>query len=163
MVAQTNTVQQRPCTKRHPRTRVSFNFANDLLSGATQKSTPFMWQETSNQYGASSSHAQYYAQPPPGPTQPIPLQFFAPTTSTDPSNFYPGARSSLEGNLGAQGPISQHGQPPGYGGNIQAVGGWWTAFGTGGFEGEPPLLEGEAVAPISVMCVFIHDTANICI
>jgi hypothetical protein len=32
---------------------------------------------------------------------------------------------------------------PGYGGNIQTVGGWWTAFGTGGFEGEPPLLEGR--------------------
>ncbi|KAE9411410.1 Yip1-domain-containing protein [Gymnopus androsaceus JB14] len=30
---------------------------------------------------------------------------------------------------------------PAYGGNIQPVGGWWTAFGTGGFEGEPPLLE----------------------
>jgi len=29
----------------------------------------------------------------------------------------------------------------GFGGNIQPVGGWWTAFGTGGFEGEPPLLE----------------------
>ncbi|EIN11320.1 Yip1-domain-containing protein [Punctularia strigosozonata HHB-11173 SS5] len=30
---------------------------------------------------------------------------------------------------------------PQYGGNIQPVGPWWTAFGTGGFEGEPPLLE----------------------
>jgi len=30
----------------------------------------------------------------------------------------------------------------GFGGNIQASpGGWWSAFGTGGFEGEPPLLE----------------------
>jgi hypothetical protein len=28
-----------------------------------------------------------------------------------------------------------------YGGTIQQPGGWWTAFGTGGFEGEPPLLE----------------------
>ncbi|KAF8271517.1 hypothetical protein EI94DRAFT_1720299 [Lactarius quietus] len=29
----------------------------------------------------------------------------------------------------------------GYTGSIQPAGGWWTAFGTGGFEGEPPLLE----------------------
>jgi len=28
-----------------------------------------------------------------------------------------------------------------YGGTIQQPGGWWTAFGTGGFEGEPPLLQ----------------------
>ncbi|KDQ57524.1 hypothetical protein JAAARDRAFT_130293 [Jaapia argillacea MUCL 33604] len=37
--------------------------------------------------------------------------------------------------------MSQHGAAPAYGGNIQPTGGWWTAFGTGGFEGEPPLLE----------------------
>jgi hypothetical protein len=30
----------------------------------------------------------------------------------------------------------------GYGGNIVAVGPWWTAFGPGGVEGELPLLEG---------------------
>jgi hypothetical protein len=29
-----------------------------------------------------------------------------------------------------------------FGGNIQPAGGWLSAFGTGGFEGEPPLLEG---------------------
>jgi len=28
-----------------------------------------------------------------------------------------------------------------FGGNIQPAGGWLSAFGTGGFEGEPPLLE----------------------
>lgn len=43
--------------------------------------------------------------------------------------------------MGAQGPMGQHSDTSGYGGNIQPVGGWWTAFGTGGFEGEPPLLE----------------------
>jgi len=41
----------------------------------------------------------------------------------------------------ASGSMAQHGPSPGYGGNIQIQGGWWTAFGTGGFEGEPPLLE----------------------
>lgn len=40
------------------------------------------------------------------------------------------------GTMGANGAAS------GFGGNIQPVGPWWTAFGTGGLEGEPPLLEG---------------------
>ncbi len=44
--------------------------------------------------------------------------------------------------MGLQGSIGHSGIAPGYGGNIQPAGGWWTAFGTGGFEGEPPLLEG---------------------
>jgi hypothetical protein len=41
-----------------------------------------------------------------------------------------------------------------FSGNIQAQQGggpWWTAFGTGGFEGEPPLLEGMSPC-ISVSC-----------
>jgi hypothetical protein len=46
--------------------------------------------------------------------------------------------------MGAQVPIGQGGAVPAFGGNIQQQpGGWWTAFGTGGFEGEPPLLEGK--------------------
>lgn len=48
----------------------------------------------------------------------------------------------MQGSI-AQGPGSVGG--PGYAaGNMAQVpsGGWWTAFGTGGFEGEPPLLEG---------------------
>jgi len=42
--------------------------------------------------------------------------------------------------MGAQGSMAG-GASPGFGGNIQQVGPWWTAFGTGGLEGEPPLLE----------------------
>jgi len=45
-----------------------------------------------------------------------------------------------------------------FGGNIQPqqVGGpWWTAFGTGGFEGEPPLLEG--LSSFSVFCRMLHS------
>ena len=38
----------------------------------------------------------------------------------------------------------------GYTGSIQPAGGWWTAFGTGGFEGEPPLLEGACAVVTSV-------------
>ncbi|KAI0051791.1 Yip1-domain-containing protein [Auriscalpium vulgare] len=92
-----------------------------------------MWQDTSASYAPSSSQNAYYHQP--AAPQNAPLQFY------DQSSFYPGSRSSLEGNVGAQGNIAQPGATGGFGGNIQPAGGWWTAFGTGGFEGEPPLLE----------------------
>jgi protein YIPF5/7 len=102
-----------------------------------------MWQDNSNGYGASSSQNPYYAQPLVPET---PLQFYAPSGSPDPNTFYPGSRPSLDGHVvGAQGTISQQGVVPGYGGNIQSAGGWWTAFGTAGFDGEPPLLEGRKV------------------
>ncbi|KAJ6499232.1 Yip1-domain-containing protein [Mycena sanguinolenta] len=96
-----------------------------------------MWQDSGNPYGASSSQQpQYYAQP-----QGAPLQFYAPQPPVgDPNAFYPGTRQNLDGNMGAQGSIVQD-RASGFGGNIQTTGGWWTAFGTGGFEGEPPLLE----------------------
>ena len=99
-----------------------------------------MWQDNSAAYGASSSQNQYYPQQPVAPQPGVPLQFYAPSPVG--STFYSGSRSSLEGHVGAQGSIQAGGVPPGYGGNIQPAGGWWTAFGTGGFEGEPPLLEG---------------------
>ncbi|KAF5393265.1 hypothetical protein D9757_000623 [Collybiopsis confluens] len=89
-----------------------------------------MWQD--NSYSSSSSQNAYY---PPQNTA-NPLQFYSPGT-VDP-NFYPGSRPSLEGNM-AQGAQASSG--PAYVGNIQPTGGWWTAFGTGGYEGEPPLLE----------------------
>ncbi|KAI0335027.1 Yip1-domain-containing protein [Cubamyces sp. BRFM 1775] len=98
-----------------------------------------MWQDNSAAYGASSSQNQYYPQQPVAPQPGVPLQFYAPSPVG--STFYSGSRSSLEGHVGAQGSIQAGGVPPGYGGNIQLAGGWWTAFGTGGFEGEPPLLE----------------------
>jgi len=94
-----------------------------------------MWQDSSNPY-ASTSQPAYYAQP-----QGAPLQFYAPSPNPTENGFYPSSRSSLEGNMGSQGPVGVHGTVPGYGGNIQQTGPWWTAFGTGGLEGEPPLLE----------------------
>ncbi|KAF7376209.1 Yip1 domain family protein [Mycena sanguinolenta] len=96
-----------------------------------------MWQDSGNHYGASSSQQPpYYAQP-----QGAPLQFYSPQPPVgDPNAFYPGTRQNLDGNMGAQGSIVQD-RASGFGGNIQTTGGWWTAFGTGGFEGEPPLLE----------------------
>jgi protein YIPF5/7 len=91
-----------------------------------------MWQDSTNTY-ASSSQNSYY-------TQSEPLQFYSQQVSQDQNGFYPGSRPSLDV---PQGSIQQQG--PGaasYGGNIHNTGEWWTAFGTGGFEGEPPLLEG---------------------
>lgn len=85
-----------------------------------------MWQQdNSNLYAASSS---YYPQP-----QQEPLQFYS-----QPQEYYVASRTSLDAHV--QGSIAQ--QPAGFGGNIQPQGAWWTAFGTGGIEGEPPLLEG---------------------
>ncbi|KAI9507442.1 Yip1-domain-containing protein [Russula earlei] len=89
-----------------------------------------MWQDSAA-YGASSSPNNYYGR---GNQPNVPLQFY------DQSSFYPGSRSSLEGNVASQGSIAQPGTS-GYMGSTQPAGGWWTAFGTGGFEGEPPLLE----------------------
>jgi hypothetical protein len=34
----------------------------------------------------------------------------------------------------------------GIGGMMSGEGRWWEAFGTGGFEGEPSLMEGESTA-----------------
>ncbi|KAK7053325.1 Protein yipf5 [Paramarasmius palmivorus] len=91
-----------------------------------------MWQE--NSYNPAPQNSYYAGQP-----QGAPLQFYSPSPAGSDSNFYPGSRPSLDGNLAAaQGNIAASGS---YGGNIQPQGGWWTAFGTGGFEGEPPLLE----------------------
>lgn len=97
-----------------------------------------MWQDSSNPY-AQASQSPYYAQA----AAAQPLQFYAPSPGPSEHGFYPGSRPSLEGNMGVQGSMGSHGSATGYGGNIQQTGPWWTAFGTGGLEGELPLLEGE--------------------
>ncbi|KAH8118923.1 Yip1-domain-containing protein [Phellopilus nigrolimitatus] len=96
-----------------------------------------MWQDAPNPY-AQATQSPYYNQPQP---QGQPLQFYAPSPGPSENGFYPGSRSSLEGNMGVQGSMAMGGASSGFGGNIQQVGPWWTAFGTGGLEGEPPLLE----------------------
>ena len=94
-----------------------------------------MWQDSAAYGAPSSSQNSYYGR---GNQPNVPLQFY------DQSSFYVGSRSSLEGNVNAaQGTIVTPGAS-GYTGSIQPAGRWWTAFGTGGFEGEPPLLEGES-------------------
>lgn len=109
-----------------------------------------MWQDN---YGGSSSQQSYYRQP--QTSQAVPLQFYQPQPGQD--GYYGGSRPSLEGNAIPQGSIST--QPvQSYGGNIQPAGGWLSAFGTGGIEGEPPLLEGTYAAsplpcPLSSPCL----------
>ena len=97
-----------------------------------------MWQDNQSPY-VQSNPSPYYTQP-----AQQPLQFYsAPSPGPSENGYYPGSRSSLEGNMGGvQGTMSSGGS--GFGGNIQVQGPWWTAFGTGGLEGEPPLLEGES-------------------
>ena len=96
-----------------------------------------MWQDAPNPY-TQAAQSPYYTQPQShAPSQP--LQFYAPSPGPSDSGYYPGSRQSIEGNMGAMG---VNGGPSSFGGNIQPQGPWWTAFGTGGLEGEPPLLEG---------------------
>jgi hypothetical protein len=79
---------------------------------------------------AQPQQSAYYQQQQPG------LDFY-----TADSYAY-GGRPSLEGSVGMGGAVGV--ASPGFGGSVQSVGGpWWTAFGPGGFEGEPPLLEGK--------------------
>jgi hypothetical protein len=40
----------------------------------------------------------------------------------------------------------------GYTDSIQPAGGWWAAFGTSSFEGEPPLLEGQSGSAFAAQC-----------
>ena len=103
-----------------------------------------MWQDN---YGSSSSQQPYYQHP--QPSQAVPLQFYQPQPGQD--GYYGGSRPSLDGNVMPQGSISS--QPvQSYGGNIQPASSWLSAFGTGGFEGEPPLLEG-ACAALALRCL----------
>ena len=81
-----------------------------------------------------SSSAYGAAQPNAGAE---PLQFFGGQSSSAP--YYSGSRSSLEGNMGSMGSGQAQGSMSG---RISAEGRWWEAFGTGGFDGEPSLMEG---------------------
>lgn len=99
-----------------------------------------MWQDSS--YGSPSAQNAYYAQPPPQQQAQQPnMQFYSPA---DANGFY--SRPSLEGSMSGAAQGSMSATPTAaFGGNIQVQGPWWTAFGTGGLEGEPPLLEGTRI------------------
>ncbi|WWC71397.1 uncharacterized protein I206_105352 [Kwoniella pini CBS 10737] len=93
-----------------------------------------------------------------------PLAFFGGTQSTSggigisgpsgSSPYYPGSRSSLEGNVGGIGNINSIAS-----GNMNVngrilssgEGKWWEAFGTGGFEGEQSLMEELGINPSHIL------------
>ena len=93
------------------------------------------------------SYGHYYQPPPPGPQMPqahAHMHDPAPGLAfySGEQQFYsqPGGATHLDGNL--SGSIGG-----GAGGVGAAPQGWLAAFGTGGFEGEPPLLEGACTTP----------------
>lgn len=104
-----------------------------------------------NQYEPSPYHQQHAQSQPYGSTpqaNPTPLQFY--------SGEYPGARPSLDGHVTAGGVAGSYGVG-GVGGAITSQGGWLSAFGTGGFEGEPPLLEGMFLVLMYTKCIYFID------
>lgn len=90
------------------------------------------------------------------PTQPYssePLAFFGGPSTSSATPYYAGSRSSLEGNMGGSKSSSSYAtgnMTPGgrIGGMMSGEGRWWEAFGTGGFEGEPSLMEGGSEPPL---------------
>ncbi|KAF6761203.1 Yip1 domain family protein [Ephemerocybe angulata] len=84
-----------------------------------------MWQDSTSAYGASTSSASQPSYYQAAPVEP--LQFYGGGVDSNGAAAY-----AYPGSISASGA---------YGGNIQSQAGWWTAFGTGGIEGEPPLLE----------------------
>jgi len=91
----------------------------------------FMFDQQSP-YGQQGHPSSSYYEQPAAPN----LQFYS--SSNDPS-FY-ASRPSLEGSM-APGSSAPNGAGPGFGGSIQGPQGWLYAFSSGGFEGEPPLME----------------------
>lgn len=95
-----------------------------------------------NNYASSSSSP--YA---PRPAEQ--LQFFGVSGGSQSGgtpSFYQGAPTSLDG-AGAAAGYAQ-GNMDMAGGRMMSEGKWWEAFGTGGFEGEASLMEGEFAACI---------------
>ncbi|WVQ95112.1 hypothetical protein IAU59_002206 [Kwoniella sp. CBS 9459] len=94
-----------------------------------------------------------------GPSEP--LAFFggspAQASGSQAQGYYAGSRPSLEGNMGGFGGA---GAGAGATGNMNMAasgrmlageGRWWEAFGTGGFEGEPSLMEELGINPSHIL------------
>lgn len=105
-----------------------------------------MWQQDQSTHYASSTSSAYYTHS--QQQQQEQLQFYA-----QPQDYYASSRQSLDGQV--QGSIAPQGGA--YGGNIQQTG-WLSAFGTGGMEGEPPLLEG-ALPESQCLCTSLSRRA----
>lgn len=76
------------------------------------------------------------------------LAFFGASPSGSGSAAYGGygGRGGGEAVSGSMGSMGGGGGSGGLG-RLQGEGRWWEAFGTSGFEGEPPLLEGASCLP----------------
>ncbi|WWD02214.1 hypothetical protein V865_000252 [Kwoniella europaea PYCC6329] len=96
------------------------------------------------------------------PSSSEPLAFFGGQPSgPSGSPYYPGSRSSLEGSMGPSGSgVGGVGSSAfGATGNMNMANGrmmlgegkWWEAFGTGGFEGEPSLMEELGINPSHIL------------
>ena len=83
-----------------------------------------------------------------------PLAFFggpgpsAPSSSSSP--YYAGSRPSIDERMGGAGSTSYATGTMASSARLGSMmgsgeGRWWQAFGTGGFEGEPSLMEGEGI------------------
>ena len=97
------------------------------------------------QQQAGSSYQQQPYGSSPYPSQQAEQPFFAGGSGSSPSyNSYPASRSSLEGVNGNMG--SMGGSGAASVGRMLGEGRWWEAFGTGGAEGEGPLLEGQLLS-----------------
>jgi hypothetical protein len=91
-----------------------------------------------NGYGASSSASPY------APRSSDQLQFFGTSPGASGAGgpaFYSGAGGPI-GAAGSGGSYAQGNMDMG-GQRMTSEGKWWEAFGTGGFEGEASLMEGE--------------------
>ncbi|GFZ50796.1 Protein transport protein yip1 [Saitozyma sp. JCM 24511] len=115
-----------------------------------------------------SSHLFQNSYPQAQPYGSEPLAFFGSNPSgSSTSPYYPASRTSLEGNVGGgpssyasgsmgsmgnmgnMGNMGSMGSMSGarLGGVMASEGRWWEAFGTGGFEGEPSLMEELGINP----------------
>ncbi|KAK4689167.1 protein YIPF5/7, partial [Tremellales sp. Uapishka_1] len=94
-----------------------------------------------------------YAPAPYGSSEP--LAFFGGTSgpSSSSSPYYAGSRPSLEATMSGGGSNYAMGNmAPGRMGSMMASEGrWWEAFGTGGFEGEPSLMEELGINPSHIL------------
>jgi hypothetical protein len=136
-----------------------------------------------------SSHLFQNSYPQAQPYGSEPLAFFGSNPSgSSTSPYYPASRTSLEGNVGGgpssyasgsmgnmgsmgsmgnmgnMGNMGSMGSMSGarLGGMMASEGRWWEAFGTGGFEGEPSLMEGESLCIRSSRTYRTYRTHHSC-
>jgi hypothetical protein len=91
-----------------------------------------------------------YSNSPYGSSSSEPLAFYSGAGSSSSGNYYQGSSGDTYGSnaygsssMGSMGNMGNMQGGERVSGMMQSEGRWWEAFGTGGLEGEPGLLEGE--------------------